>query len=152
MSETQRTLILLKPDTIQRGLVGPIITRFERIGLKIVGLKLMQIDEALAERHYAIHENKPFFPGLVRFITSSPIIATVFEGPQAVEVVRKAMGETDPAKAVPGTVRGDFGLDIGRNLVHGSDGPDTAEREIALFFSPSELLSYSRDHESWIAE
>ena len=152
MSESQRTLVLLKPDAIQRGLVGAVISRLERPGLKIVAMKLMRVDDSLARRHYAVHEGKPFFPGLVQFITSSPIVAMVLEGPNAVQVARKAMGETDPVKAAPGSIRGDLGLEIGRNLVHGSDGPETAENEIALFFSPAELVAYPRDYDRWIVE
>ncbi len=140
----ERTLVLLKPDAIQRGLAGETIARLERRSLKIVGMKMLQMDEALADRHYAVHKGKPFFEGLVKFITSGPIIAIAFEGPNAVEVVRNAMGTTDPAKAEPGTIRGDLALDIGRNLVHGSDSPGTAEKELALFFSEGELLSYER--------
>ncbi|MFQ5874769.1 MAG: nucleoside-diphosphate kinase [Dehalococcoidia bacterium] len=138
----ERTLVLLKPDAIQRGLAGETIARLERRGLKIVGMKMLQMDEALADRHYAVHKGKPFFEGLVKFITSGPIIAIAFEGLNAVEVVRSAMGATDPAKAAPGTIRGDLALDIGRNLIHGSDSTETAEKELALFFSESELLPY----------
>jgi len=134
----QRTLVLLKPDALERGLVGEIISRLERRGLKIVAMKMMWMDEALAKRHYAVHESKSFFGGLVNFITSSPIIAAVFEGEDAVEVVREAMGETDPARAAPGTIRGDLAQDIERNLIHGSDSEETAAMEIDLFFSPAE--------------
>lgn len=147
---TQRTLVLIKPDAVQRGLAGAIIGRLEGRGLRIVGMKMLQMDEALASRHYAVHEGKAFFKGLVEFITSSPIIAIVFEGQNAVEAVRRAMGETDPAKAQPGTIRGDYALDIGHNLVHGSDSLETAEKEIALFFRPEEILSYKRDIDAWI--
>lgn len=138
----QRTLVLIKPDAIERGLAGEIIARLERKGLKIVALKMLQMDKAMAERHYAIHEGKPFFPALVDFITSSPIIAAVVEGKNAVEVVRRMMGETDPLHAAPGTIRGDFGLDIGRNLIHGSDSEGNAQEEISLFFSEEEILSH----------
>ncbi len=138
----QRTLVLIKPDAIERGLAGEIISRLERKGLKIVALKMLQMDKAMAERHYAIHEGKPFFPALVDFITSSPIIAAVVEGKNAVEVVRRMMGETDPLHAAPGTIRGDFGLDIGRNLIHGSDSEGNAQEEISLFFSEEEILSH----------
>jgi nucleoside-diphosphate kinase len=134
----QRTLVLLKPDALEGGLVGEIISRLERRGLKIVAMKMMWMDEALAKRHYAVHEDKPFFKGLVNFITSSSIIAAVFEGEDAVEVVREAMGETDPARAAPGTIRGDLAQDIERNLIHGSDSEETAAMEIDLFFSPAE--------------
>jgi len=140
----QRTLVLLKPDALERGLVGEIISRLEGRGLKIVAMKMIWVDEALAKRHYAVHEGKPFFEGLVEFITSSPIIAAVFEGEDAVAVVRSAMGETDPARAAPGTIRGDLAQDIGRNLVHGSDSEETAEEETKLFFSQKEIFNYSK--------
>lgn len=152
MADVQRTLVLLKPDALQRGLVGEVIARLERRGLKIVAMKMVQVDEALAHRHYAVHQGKPFFAGLVRFITSAPVIAMVLEGREAVEVVRQTMGATDPVKAGPGTIRGDLGLDIGRNLVHGSDSPETAEREISLFFRPEEILAWERALEPWITE
>jgi len=138
----QQTLVLLKPDALQRGLVGEIISRLERRGLKIVAMKMIWMDKELANRHYAVHKGKPFFAGLVDFITSSPIIAAVFEGENAVEVVREAMGETDPARARPGTIRRDLAQDIGRNLIHGSDSEETAKREIDLFFSEGEIFSY----------
>lgn len=140
----QRTLVLLKPDALQRGLVGEIISRLEGRGLKIVAMKMMQMDEELAKRLYEIHKGKSFFQGLIEQITSSPIIAAVFEGENAVEVVRGTMGETDPALAVPGTIRGDLALDIGRNLIHGADSEEIAEKETRLFFSAKELFNYSR--------
>ena len=144
----ERTLILIKPDAVQRGLAGAIISRLEEQGLKIIALKMLQIDEPLAKRLYAVHQGKPFFQELVNFITSSPVIAAVFEGPHAVEVARRSMGETDPAQAAPGTIRGDFGLEIRRNAIHGSDSVASAEQEISLFFHAGELLSYERgaDH------
>jgi nucleoside-diphosphate kinase len=148
----EQTLILVKPDAVQRGLVGAIIARLERRGLKIIALKMLQIDEALGKRLYAVHQGKPFFPGLVDFITSSPVIAAVLEGPRAVEVARQSMGQTDPAQAAPGTIRGDFGLEIRRNVVHGSDSVANAEQEISLFFSPGELLSYEREADRWVKE
>jgi nucleoside-diphosphate kinase len=138
----QRTLVLVKPDAVQRGLVGEIISRLERRGLKIVAMKMLQMDRALAERHYAIHRGKPFFSSLVDFITSGPIVAAVFEGENAVEAVRRTMGETNSLKAAPGTIRGDFGLDLERNLIHGSDSEENAGQEISLFFSEKEMLSY----------
>lgn len=138
----KRTLVLLKPDALERGLVGEIISRLEGQGLKIVAMKMIWVDEALAKRHYAIHEGKPFFEGLVEFITSRPIIAAIFEGEDAVAVVRSTMGDTDPARAAPGTIRRDLAEDIGRNLIHGSDSEETAEKEIGLFFSKSEIFSY----------
>lgn len=152
MPASERTLVLIKPDGLQRGLAGEVISRLERRGLKIVGMKLLKMDRALAGRHYAAHEGKTFFPGLVGFITSSPIVAIVFQGKNAIEVVRQAMGATDPLKAAPGTIRGDLGLDIGRNLVHGSDSSEAAEQEIALFFSQEELVDWRRDVEPWITE
>ena len=141
----QRTLVLIKPDAMQRGLAGEIISRLERKGLKIVAMKMLQMDKALAERHYAIHRGKPFFSSLVDFITSGPIVAAVFEGENAVEAVRRAMGETDSLKAAPGTIRGDFGLDIGHNLIHGSDSEENAGQEIDLFFSKPEILDLQTD-------
>ena len=152
MIPIQRTLVLIKPDGIQRGLAGPIISRIESTGLKIVAMKMLHVDDTLAKRHYSAHEGKGFFPGLVKFISSSPVIAMVFEGPNAIEVVRKLMGETDPTKAPPGTIRGDLALDIGRNVVHGSANSEDAEKEVALFFSPQEIYSYARDTDRWIME
>ncbi len=148
----QRTLILVKPDAVQRGLVGTLLGRLEARGLKLIGLKLMRVDEALARKHYAEHVEKPFFPGLLAFITGSPVVAAVVEGPNAVDAVRATMGATDPIAAAPGTIRGDFSLEIGRNLVHGSDSPEAGEREVALFFSPAELLPWERDTDRWIIE
>lgn len=148
----QRTLVLLKPDALQGGLVGQIISRLEAKGLKMVAMKMIQMDEALAKRLYAIHEGKPFFEGLVEHITSSPVIAAILEGEDAVAVVRKTMGETDPALALPGTIRGDLALDIERNLIHGSDSEETAQREIGLFFSLEETFPHHRDTDKWIIE
>ena len=148
----ERTLVLIKPDGIQRGVAMEVLSRLERRGLKIVGLKMIHMDEALAKRHYDAHEGKPFFEGLIRYITSCPIIAAVFEGKEAIEAVRRTMGETDPVRAAPGTIRGDYGLDMGRNLIHGSDSKESAEREIALFFAQNEIASYSRNHDIWITE
>lgn len=140
----ERTLVLVKPDAVQRGLAGEVISRLERRGLKIVALKLMHVDDALARRHYSEHEGKPFLEGLVAFITSSPIVACVFEGPGAVELVRNTMGATDPQKAGPGTIRGDLAVYIQNNLIHGSDSPASAAREIALFFNDDEIVSWDR--------
>jgi nucleoside-diphosphate kinase len=148
----ERTLVIIKPDAVQRGLVGEIVNRFERRGLRIVGMKLMQIDEALAQRHYAIHEGKPFYEPLIRYITSSPVVVMVLEANDAIDIVRNTMGATKPSEAAMGTIRADFGLEIGRNLVHGSDGPDTAAFEVSLFFAKDELLSYGRDTDRWIFE
>ena len=138
----EKSLVLIKPDAMQRGLTGIIIARLEEQGLKLVAMKMVHLDKASAQRHYAIHASKPFFNDLVNYISSAPIIALVFEGEKAVEVIRKAIGTTDPAKAEAGTIRGDFGLDIERNTVHGSDSVETAEEEIKLFFSRNEIFSY----------
>ena len=148
----ERTLILVKPDAMQRGLAGEVLKRFEQRGLKIVGLKLMQIDTALAEQHYAEHKGKPFFEGLVEYITSSPVVAAVFEGTNAVVAVRASVGSTDPSAAAPGSIRADYGLERGRNLVHASDSPESGVREIALFFTPAELLAWPRDTDRWTFE
>ncbi|MSQ12083.1 MAG: nucleoside-diphosphate kinase [Dehalococcoidia bacterium] len=152
MAKPSRTLVLLKPDALQRGLAGTLIARMEQRGLKIIGMKLVQIDRALAARHYTAHVGKPFYPGLVEFITASPVIAIALQGENAVDAARQLMGATDPLKAAPGTVRGDFGLAIGRNLIHGSDSPEAAERELALYFKPEELVDWPRDTERWITE
>ena len=138
----ERSLVLIKPDAIQRGLVGTIISRLEKVGLKLVAMKMLHLDKALAQRHYAIHKDKPFFDSLVNYITSAPIIAIIFEGKKAVEVIRKTMGATDPAKAEAGTIRGDFGLDIEHNTIHGSDSTESATEEIKLFFGEDEIFSY----------
>jgi nucleoside-diphosphate kinase len=138
----EKSLVLIKPDAMQRGLAGTIIGRLEAKGLKLVALRMLHMDEALAGRHYAIHADKPFFADLISYITSTPIIAVVFEGEGAVEVIRKTMGATDPAKAEPGTIRADFGTDIQRNAVHGSDSKETAEKEIGLFFTGGEVFDY----------
>ena len=148
----ERTLVLIKPDAMQRGLAGEIIARLERRGLRIVGMRMLHMDEALARRHYAEHKGKPFLEGLVRYITACPLIAAVFEGTRAVEMVRQAVGATDPGKAAPGTIRGDLGLEIGRNLVHGSDSLEAAEREIRLFFEEGQLFSYQRSIDPWVFE
>lgn len=148
----ERTLILVKPDAVQRGLIGEVLGRLEARGLRIVGLRLMHVDEALARRHYAEHDGKPFFAGLVDYITSSPLVAAVLEGPDAIAAARQTMGATRPTDAAPGTIRGDLGLEVGRNLVHGSDGPESAAREIALFFGDDPLPSWERDTDRWIFE
>ncbi len=148
----QRTLIIVKPDAVQRGLIGAVLSRLEARGLKLVGLKLIAVDEALARRHYGIHEGKPFFAGLIQYITSSPVVVGVFEGPEAVAVVRATVGATNPVAAAPGTIRGDFALEIGRNLIHASDSPETAATEVALFFRPEELVIYERATDRWILE
>lgn len=146
----ERSLVLIKPDGVQRGLAGTIISRLEQKGLQIVAMKMLHIDEDLAGRHYAIHKGKPFFDDLVDFITSSPVIAIVLQGKNAVGIVRQIMGDTDPARAPSGTIRGDFGIDIGHNLVHGSDSVENSSHEIDLFFSAREIVSYDRDLDTWI--
>ena len=148
----EKTLVIIKPDGVQRGLIGPIITRLERRGLKITAMKMIQMDYDLAKRHYAVHEGKAFYEKLLEYITSGPVVVMVVEGKEAIEVVRRTMGATNPMEAVPGTIRADYGLEIGRNLVHGSDGAETAAFEIPLFFSEDEILSYSRDTDRWIFE
>jgi len=148
----QRTLIIIKPDAVQRGLIGQIIHRFERRGLRIAAMKFMQISEALARRHYAIHEGKPFYKPLVAYITSAPVVVMVLEGKDAIQVARRTMGATNPTEAAPGTIRADFGIEIGRNLVHGSDGTETAAFEVPLFFEPDEIVSWERDVKRWIFE
>ncbi|HXW52314.1 MAG TPA: nucleoside-diphosphate kinase [Candidatus Acidoferrales bacterium] len=148
----ERTLILAKPDALQRALVGEIVSRFERRGLRIVGMKLMRVSTALAQEHYKEHAGKPFFKGLVDYITTCPIVAMVVEGPRAIEIARASIGATNPAQAAPGSIRGDLGVSIGRNLVHGSDSVESAQREVALFFKPDELLDYARATDPWILE
>jgi nucleoside-diphosphate kinase len=147
----ERTLVLLKPDAVQRGLIGPILTRFERKGLKVVGLKLRAFPEELIRRHYAVHKDRPFYGNLVEFMTSGPAVAIALEGKSAIAVVRELMGKTDSTKAAPGTIRGDFGMSFSRNLVHGSDGPEAAETELALFFGePGELVAWTPETEAWV--
>ncbi|MBG94260.1 MAG: nucleoside-diphosphate kinase [Chloroflexi bacterium] len=146
----ERTLVLVKPDGVQRGLIGTVIKRFEDKGLQIAGLKLMHVTEDLAHEHYKEHVGKPFFDGLLNFITSSPVAAIAVDGEGAIAIVRNMMGETNPAKAAPGTIRGDFGVDFGLNIVHGSDGLESAERELALFFDRNELIDYDRAIQAWI--
>ena len=146
----ERTLILVKPDGVQRCLAGEIISRIEKRGLKIVALKMLIMDRALAERHYAVHKEKPFFNDLVKFITSGPIIAAVLEGEKAIDSTRQTMGATDPKKAAPGTIRADLGINMEHNLIHGSDSPENAATEISIFFRPEELLSYTREVDRWL--
>lgn len=148
----ERTLVLLKPDAIQRGLIGTIISRLEGRGLKITGIKLLQMDTRMAQRHYAEHVNKPFFQGLSEFMMSRPIIAMAVEGVNAVSTVRSTMGATNPQDAAPGTVRGDLATDIGRNLIHGSDSLESAKRELDIFFEESEILDYLREIDPWVLE
>lgn len=148
----QRTFIMIKPDGVQRGLVGKIIGRLEQKGLRLAGLKMVQVGNELAEAHYAVHKERPFFASLIKFITSSPVVAMVWEGRHAVKAARAILGSTDGVEAEPGSIRGDFGLDVGMNLCHGSDSPETAASEIALWFEEGELLSYSRAIDAWIVE
>ena len=146
---TERTLVLVKPDGVQRLLAGRIITRFEERGLKIIGLKLLHADRALAERHYDAHRARPFFAGLVDFMTSSPLVAFALEGPNAIALVRAMVGATRPNEAAPGTIRGDYALETAQNLVHASDGPESAAAELALWFRPEELVGYAREIDRW---
>ncbi len=148
----EQTLVLVKPDGVQRGLIGEIIVRLERRGLKLLGLKLMQMSRELAAAHYAAHEGKSFYNGLVDYITSGPVVAMVWEGKDAIAIVRKTMGATKAGEAEPGTIRGDFAVEIGRNLVHGSDGVESAAREVALFFDEGELVGWERATDRWIRE
>ena len=150
----ERTFVMAKPDAVQRGLTGEIVTRLEERGLKLVGAKFMQIDQELAEQHYGEHADKPFFDELVDFITSGPVMAMVWQGADATRQVRQMMGATDPADAAPGTIRGDYGLDLGQNIIHGSDHEDEGanEREIELFFDEDELVEYERADEPWVYE
>ncbi|HIA76291.1 MAG TPA: nucleoside-diphosphate kinase [Dehalococcoidia bacterium] len=148
----ETTLILVKPDGVQRGLVGEIIGRLERKGLRIAGLKMAHVSDELANKHYGEHVGKPFFDSLVKFITSSPLVAMALEGENAVEVARNLMGSTNPKEAAPGTIRGDYGLTIGMNLIHGSDSLESAERELSIFFEDSEITDYDRDIDRWIIE
>ena len=148
----ERTLIIVKPDGVQRGLIGDVLARFEHRGLKFVGLKLIHITPELAEQHYGVHKGKPFYAGLVKYITSAPVVVGVIEGPKAISVVRNTMGATNAAEAVPGTIRGDYALEIGFNIIHGSDGPETAKQEIDLFFKPEELVEYTLATQEWVFE
>ncbi|KKM09141.1 nucleoside diphosphate kinase [Clostridiales bacterium PH28_bin88] len=148
----ERTYVMVKPDGVQRNLVGEIITRFERKGYRIAGLKMLRITPEMAEKHYAEHVGKSFYPGLVEYITSGPVVAMVLEGKDVVAGARKMMGATNPAEAGPGTIRGDFGLDIGRNVIHGADSVASAQREMAIYFTEAELLQYEKAVEAWLYE
>jgi nucleoside-diphosphate kinase len=148
----EKTLIIIKPDGVERALVGPIITRFEQRGLKLTALKLMHVSPELAREHYAVHEGKPFFEPLIAYITSAPVVVMVLEGPEAIQVARNTIGATKPVEATAGSIRGDFGLMVGRNLVHGSDSPENAAAEIALWFDEAEIISYERAIDRWILE
>lgn len=148
----QKTLVLVKPDGVQRGLIGEVISRLERRGLRLVGAKFMQVSQDLAETHYAIHKGKPFYEGLIQYITSAPVMAMVWEGPNAIAAVRQTMGATRPTEASPGSVRHDYALEVGRNLTHASDAPDTGESEVALWFRSDELVPWERAVDRWIFE
>ncbi|MBI4344694.1 MAG: nucleoside-diphosphate kinase [Euryarchaeota archaeon] len=148
----ERTFLMVKPDGVARGLLGEVLRRVEGKGLKITAMKMLRVDEPLGKRHYEEHREKPFFPGLISFITSGPSVAMVVEGRDAIKVMRAMIGKTDPKEASPGTIRGDFGLDVGKNIVHASDSKSSAEREMALYFAPEELLTYSRADEPWVYE
>ncbi len=147
----ERTLIIVKPDGVHRGLIGEVLRRFEARGLKLVGLKLTRISRELAERHYAEHQGKSFYEGLVSFITSGPVVVGVVEGPGAIGMVRTMMGATNPANAAPGTIRGDLGVAVSFNIIHGSDAPESAQREIGLYFAPDELFEYPRGTDRWVS-
>lgn len=148
----ERSLIILKPDAVQRGLVSTILGRLEQRGLRFAGLKMMHVTEDLARKHYAEHEGKPFFAGLIEYITSGPVVVIVVSGKNVIETVRTMVGATNPVKAAPGTIRGDFGLEIGRNLIHASDSPESGERETAIFFASNELVKMERSVDRWIYE
>lgn len=148
----EQTLVLVKPDGVQRGLIGEIIHRLERRGLKLIGLKLLQMSPELASAHYEAHVDRPFYAGLVTYITSGPVVALVWQGKDAIQIVRNTMGATNAGAAAPGTIRGDLAVEIGRNLVHGSDGSESATREVSLFFTPEELVSWERETDRWIRE
>ena len=148
----EKTLVLVKPDGVQRGLTGEVISRLERRGLRLVGAKFMAVSTQLAETHYGIHKGKPFYEGLIRYITSAPVMAMVWEGPNAVAAVRQTMGSTRPTEAAPGSLRHDYALEVGRNLTHGSDSPENGEKEVALWFRPDELVAWERAVDPWIFE
>jgi nucleoside-diphosphate kinase len=148
----EKTLVIVKPDGMQRGLIGEIIGRLERRGLRLVALKLMAVGQPLAEQHYAVHKGKPFYEGLVQYIISAPVVVMAWEGNKAIEAVRQTVGATNPTAAAPGTIRADFAVEIGRNLIHASDGPETAAFELGLWFRPEEMVEWKRDGERWVCE
>ncbi|MBN1562735.1 MAG: nucleoside-diphosphate kinase [Anaerolineae bacterium] len=148
----ERTLIIAKPDAVQRGLIGEIVRRFENRGLRLIGMKFIHMSRELASRHYAIHEGKPFYEALLDYITSAPVVVMAWEGSDAITVARNTIGATRPAEAAAGTIRGDFGMEVGRNLVHGSDSVENGEKEVSLFFANDELFAWSRDTDRWIFE
>jgi nucleoside-diphosphate kinase len=151
-AKVEHSLVLVKPDGVQRGLVGEVIARLERRGLRLVGAKFLQVSKALAEEHYVIHKGKPFYDGLIEYITAGPVMAMVWEGPNAIAAIRQTMGATRPWEAAPGTVRHDFALEVGRNITHASDSPENGEAEAALWFKKDEIVSWSRDVDKWIFE
>jgi nucleoside-diphosphate kinase len=146
----EKTLVLIKPDGVQRGLIGEIIVRLERRGLKLIAAKFMWVTQELAEKHYAVHKGKPFYDGLIKYISSAPVMAMAWEGPAAIAAVRQTMGATRPIEAAPGTIRHDFGLEVERNLTHGSDSPENGELEIGLWFNPDELVQWERNNDPWV--
>ncbi len=148
----ERSLVLVKPDGVERGLIGEVIVRLERRGLKLVAAKFMQVSQELAETHYAVHKGKPFYHGLIDYITSAPVMAMVWEGPNAIAAIRQTMGATRPTEAAPGSIRHDFALEVGRNLTHASDSAENGEKEVALWFKPAELVEWKRDADRWIFE
>ena len=152
MTDMERTFVMLKPDAIQRALIGQILARFEKTGLKLVAMKFIRIPDQLAQEHYREHMGKPFYESLMSYITSGPVVATVWEGEEAIGIARDMMGKTNPKEAGPGTIRGDYGIQTGRNIVHGSDGPESAKREISLFFSEEEIVTYEHLHQEWVYE
>lgn len=152
MSPVERTYLMIKPDAVQRGLCGEIVSRFEKKGLKLIAMKFMRIPKEVAEKHYGEHKGKKFYDKLIAYITSGPVLAMVWEGKNAVSVCRTMMGKTDPQESAPGTIRGDYGMDLGVNIIHGSDSPESAAREIGIFFSPEELVEYDRTADRWTYE
>jgi len=146
----ERSLVLVKPDGVQRGLIGEVIARLERRGLRLVGAKFIQVSQELAQTHYAVHQGKPFYPGLIAYITSAPVMAMAWEGPNAVAAIRQTMGATRPTEAAPGSLRHDFALEIGRNLTHASDSVENGEKEVALWFHPGELVTWGREVDRWV--
>jgi nucleoside-diphosphate kinase len=148
----ERSLVILKPDGVQRGLIGDVIGRLERRGLRLAAMKFMSVSQTLAEQHYAVHQGKPFYEPLVKYITSGPVVVMAWEGSKAIEAIRQTVGATNPTNAAPGTLRADLAIDIGRNLIHASDGPETAAFELGLWFKPEELVEWKRDDERWVFE
>jgi nucleoside-diphosphate kinase len=148
----EKTLVIVKPDGVQRGLIGEIIGRLERRGLRLAAMKMLSVSQSLAEQHYAVHQGKPFYEGLVQYIISAPVVVMAWEGNKAIEAVRQTVGATNPTAAAPGTIRADFAVEIGRNLIHASDGPETAAFELGLWFTPSELVEWKREGERWVYE